>query len=211
MRRKGLTVRRWSHFLKITFIAMNKDRFETFTDAVMAIIMTLMILEIRLPDIIASNIWPFIRHISIYALSFLVIAITWLNHHIMFLQLEKLNTRIIWINFWMLFSMSLIPLATSHLGENFFDRHSHMWYGAIFASVAIPYTLLQCYVNKGSSSIPAKQKRNINVLNWVTVCFYILSIPLSTISIYISTTIFIAFPILYFMLPKQLTQVISPD
>jgi uncharacterized membrane protein len=101
---------------------MRKERFEVFTDAVIAIIMTLMILEIKLPELTAASLWTFLQHITIYALSFLVIAITWLNHHIMFLHVDKIPTRIIWINFMMLFSMSLIPLATGHLGEHFFRR-----------------------------------------------------------------------------------------
>jgi len=184
---------------------MRKDRFEFFTDAVIAIIMTLMILEIKFPEISVPNFWVFLQHISIYALSFMIIAITWLNHHIMFLNIEKINTRIVWINFAMLFSMSLIPLATSHLGEYFFQKESHMLYGAIMTSVALPYTILQLNVNKMLPNIERKQKRRINSLNWVATALYGLSIPLSLISIYISTTIYIIFPIVYFILPKKLT------
>jgi len=186
---------------------MRKDRFEVFTDAVIAIVMTLMILEIKLPDLTVESLWTFVQHIAIYALSFIVIAITWLNHHIMFLHVEKIPTRIIWINFAMLFSMSLIPLATGHLGEHFFQRESHMFYAAIMTAVAVPYTLLQLMVNKILTNKGDKERNLFNWLNWSATFLYILSIPLSLISIYISTAIYLIIPIVYFMLPKKMIPV----
>lgn len=183
---------------------MRKERFEIFTDAVIAIIMTLMILEIKLPDLTVSNFLIFIQHVSVYALSFIVIAITWLNHHIMFLHIEKITTKIIWINFAMLFSMSFIPLATGHLGEHFFRKESHMFYGTIMTAVALPYTLLQFNAYKMLTSIQDKVKSRINKLNWVATILYGLSVPLSLLSIYISTIIYLIFPIVYFILPKKL-------
>ncbi len=183
---------------------MRKERFEIFTDAVIAIIMTLMILEIKLPEITASSIWDFLQHIAIYALSFIVIAITWLNHHIMFLHIERITTKIIWINFAMLFSMSLIPLATGHLGEHFLVKESHMLYGGIMTAVALPYSILQLNLNKILKKKGDTGRDRINKLNWVATILYGLSIPLSLLSTYISTIIFLIFPIIYFILPKKM-------
>ena len=183
---------------------MKKERFETFTDAVIAIIMTLMILEIKLPEITQDTIWKFLQHIGIYALSFVVIAITWLNHHIMFLHIGTITKKIIWINLAMLFSMSLIPLATSHLGEHFFQKESHMMYGAVMTAVAIPYSLLQSNVNTILKRSGKEGRNTINKLNWITTLLYGLSIPLSILSIYISTFIYLIFPIVYFVLPKKM-------
>jgi len=184
---------------------MNKDRFETFTDAVIAIIMTLMILEIKLPDLSVSNLSAFSIHIGIYALSFIVIAITWQNHHVMFLHIDKINTNMIWLNFAMLFSMSLIPLATGHLGEHLLQQESHMLYGAVMTAVALPYTLLQMNVTRTLTQLSEKSGSKINRLNWVATILYALSVPLSHLSIYFSTLIFLVFPIVYFILPKKLT------
>jgi uncharacterized membrane protein len=183
---------------------MRKERFEAFTDAVFAIIMTLMILEIKLPELTVSNVWTFLQHVAIYALSFVVIAIAWLNHHIMFLHVEKIPTRVIWINFAMLFSMSLIPLATGHLGEHFFEKESHMFYAAIMTAVAVPYTFLQLTVNSILTNKGHKERNFFNWLNWSATFLYILSIPLSFISIYISTIIYLLIPITYFLLPKKM-------
>ena len=186
---------------------MKKERFEVFTDAVIAIIMTLMILEIKLPELTVASLWTFLQHIAIYALSFIVIAITWLNHHIMFLHVEKIPTKIIWINFFMLFSMSLIPLATGHLGEHFYHKESHMFYAAIMTAVAVPYTLLQLNVNRILTNKGDKERNRFNWLNWMATLLYILSIPLSLISIYISTMIYLIIPIIYFILPKRMIPV----
>lgn len=185
---------------------MKKERFETFTDAVIAIIMTLMILEIKLPEITSESLWKFIQHIAIYALSFIVISITWINHHIMFLHIGTITKKMIWINLAMLFSMSFIPLATGHLGEHFFQKESHMLYGAVMASVALPYTLLQLNVNKNISSEGKEGRNSINRLNWIATMLYILSIPLSLVSIYLSTSIYLLFPIVYFVLPKTMAR-----
>jgi uncharacterized membrane protein len=183
---------------------MRKERFELFTDAVIAIIMTLMILEIKLPELTVGSLWTFFQHIAIYALSFVVIAITWINHHIMFLHVEKIPTKVIWINFLMLFSMSLIPLATGHLGEHFFQKESHMFYAGIMTAVAVPYTILQLNVNRILTNKGFEERNRFNWLNWVATFLYILSIPLSLISIYISTTIYLIIPIIYFALPKKM-------
>jgi len=183
---------------------MKKERFEFFTDAVIAIIMTLMILEIKLPELTSENLIMFLQHIAIYALSFVVIAITWLNHHIMFSKIEKIPTKIIWINFLMLFSMSLIPLATRQLGEHFFQSESHKFYAAIMISVAIPYSFLQLNVNKILTKEGQKERNFFNLINWATVLVYVISIPLSSVSIYISTGIYLIIPVIYFILPKKM-------
>jgi uncharacterized membrane protein len=185
---------------------MKKERFETFTDGVFAIIITLMVLEIKLPELTADNFWILVQHITVYALSFMVIAITWLNHHNMFLPTDKITTKIIWINFGLLFTLSLVPLATGPLGEHFHKRESHIFYGAVLTAVSLFYTLLQNSVNTILIHVNDKDKKHINKTNWLATTLYALSIPLSFLSIYISTIIFIMFPIIYFIPSKRLTK-----
>jgi uncharacterized membrane protein len=99
---------------------MRKERFETFTDGVVAIIITLMVLEIKLPELTADNFLLLMRHIAVYALSFIVVAILWLNHHKMFLQTEQVNTKIIWFNFALLFSCHWFLWQQGHWANIFF-------------------------------------------------------------------------------------------
>ena len=178
-----------------------------FSDGVIAIIITLLILEIKLPELTTENFWLLARHIAVYALSFIVIAITWLNHHNMFLPGEKVNTKIIWLNFSLLFFMSLIPLATEPLGEHFFQKESHIFYGVVLAGVSLTYTLLQISVYKTLAHVSIKDKKHINNINWAATVFYALAARLSCISVYLSTAIFIMFPVIYFIPSKRLSHV----
>lgn len=186
---------------------MKKERFETFTDGVIAILITLMVLEIHLPDLSAANFWLLARHIGVYALSFVVIAITWLNHHNMFQPVERINVRIIWLNFASLFFLSLVPLATQPLAEQFYRKESHMFYGAVLAGVCITYALLQQAVDQTLDGVADRDKRRVNTLNWMSALLYALSVPLCWVSIYLSTAIFILFPVLYFIPLRRVTSV----
>jgi len=177
-----------------------------FSDGVIAIIITLMIIDIKLPDLTANNFWLLAEHLAVYGLSFVVIAITWLNHHNMFLPVEKVNVSIIWINFMLLFFMSLIPLATQPLGEHFFKKESHMFYGAVLTGVSFAYSLLQMKVSKTLTHAMEKDKKKLNQLNWAATMLYALSVPLSSLSIYLSAFIFIMFPVIYFIPSKPLTK-----
>ena len=169
-----------------------------FSDGVIAIIITLMIIEIKVPALDANHIINFIRHIGVYAMSFTVLAIMWLNHHQMFRSIEKINIRIIWLNF-LLFFMSLIPLPTQALGANFYAKESHLFYGIILTATAISYSWLQTVINKNSEYMPAANIKAINRLNWLSSAVYALSIPLSFISIYLSLFIFVLIPIIFFI------------
>jgi Na+/proline symporter len=81
-----------------------------------------------------------------------------------------------------------------------------MFYGAIMASVALPYTLLQANIYKLLSGRNNKERNRLNMLNWTATILYLLSIPLSLLSIYFSSAIFIIFPIVYFFLPQRLNE-----
>jgi uncharacterized membrane protein len=138
-------------------------------------------------------------------LSFMIIAILWLNHNAMFDQLEKVNAKIVWLNFLLLFLMSLIPLPTEALGVDFFSHESHVFYAIILTLNAATFSALQMAVNNSLTHIPEKNRRDVNVLNWICTSLYAISIPLSFISIYIPTAIFILIPAVYFIPSKKLS------
>jgi uncharacterized membrane protein len=180
---------------------MKKERFDTITDAVLAIIITLMVLEIKLPALTAENMRNFLLQIGIYAISFTSIAILWLNHHNMFIGTEKVDPTTIWINFGLLFATSLIPLATRILDESFYDNKSHIFYGSILGITTLLYTLLEERATKHSKEGLRQKTRK---MNWSSTIAYLLTIPLSFISIYLSAAIFLLIPVLYFFLPGKL-------
>lgn len=187
---------------------MTRERIQMISDGIIAIIITIMMLDIKVPgagDFNRGSFAPILQQVLIYALSFLVIAIMWLNHHHIFVGVEKVNIRITWLNFLLLFAMSLIPLPTKVLGENFHSKDAHLFYGIVITMSAICYSILQQEVNKHTTILNATEISKINRLNWTSTATYSLSIPLSQINIYLSTFIFVLLPIIYFVPSKILT------
>jgi len=179
---------------------MKKERFEAIMDAILAIISTLMVLEIKIGALTTLNIHHFIAQIMIYVVSFTYIAILWLNHHNMFRHVELVDNKTIWVNFWLLFSTSLIPLATLTIDENFFDTKSHIFFGSILAVVLFFYSLLEERVYKISRH---KYNDTNRKMNWMSTLIFVASIPLSYVSIYLSAAVFVLVPFSYLLLPNK--------
>lgn len=179
---------------------MKRERFEAITDAIMAIIITLMALEINLPNLSEGAFHEFFMQIGIYIISFVCIAILWINHHHILKFTEKIDTTTIWINFFLLFATSLIPLATRILDESFTDPKSHIFFGSVFSVVTSLYFVLDEKAIKLSNG---KRNNSTRKTNIVGLLLFLISIPLSLISIYFSTAIFILGPMLYFLVPEK--------
>jgi uncharacterized membrane protein len=123
---------------------MGKGRLEAFSDGVIAIIITIMVLELKTPEhptwAALCERWPIL---SSYVLSFFFIGVYWGNHHHLVQTLLRVNGKIIWLNLHLLFWISLIPLATRWLGETYPAPVPTMAYGALMLINGIAYTLLQ--------------------------------------------------------------------
>jgi uncharacterized membrane protein len=122
---------------------MNKGRLEAFRDGVLAIIITIMVLEMRVPvgDEPAA-LRPLLPVFLSYALGFLQIAMLWGNHHHLFQATERVNGWILWANINLLFWLSLLPFATGWMGENNFAPWPLALYGSVLLAAGIAYSLL---------------------------------------------------------------------
>jgi uncharacterized membrane protein len=122
---------------------MEKGRLEAFSDAVIAIIMTIMVLELKVPH---EATWAALRHLSpvffSYAISFLMIGIYWNNHHHLLQAAQYVNGRVLWANLHLLFWMSLIPFVTGWTGENNFAALPVACYGVVLLFSGIAYFVL---------------------------------------------------------------------
>ncbi|MDQ0595063.1 putative membrane protein [Chryseobacterium ginsenosidimutans] len=179
---------------------MRRERFDAITDAILAIIITLMVLEIKIPELTLNNVSNILIQIFIYGISFITIAIIWLNHHNIFAKIEKVDINSVWINFGLLFMISFIPSATEHLNVSFFNVANHIFYGIVTGCVVFFYALLQQRVTSSEKSKTFILSRR---MSWWVMVLYFLSIPLSFISVYISGCIFLFIPILYFIQTKR--------
>jgi uncharacterized membrane protein len=122
---------------------MEKGRLEAFSDGVIAILITIMVLELKVPQ---GTDWqalrPVIPTVLYYVLSFVYLGIYWNNHHHMLQASKRVNGRILWANLHLLFWLSLIPFVTSWSGQTFAPIPTAM-YGAVLLMAAIAYTILQ--------------------------------------------------------------------
>lgn len=123
---------------------MGKSRLEAFSDGVLAIIITIMVLEMKVPhgETIAA-LWPVLPVFLSYVLSFLYVGIYWNNHHHMLHLVHRVNGGILWANLHLLFWLSLLPFATGWMGENHFSAGPSVLYGVVLLMAAVAYWILQ--------------------------------------------------------------------
>ena len=123
---------------------MHKNRLEAFSDGVFAILITILVLELKIPH---GETWADLRPVLpvffAYALSFVYIGIYWNNHHHMLAVTTRINGRILWANLHLLFWLSLVPFTTAWMGENHFAPLPSALYGGILLLSSLGYFLLQ--------------------------------------------------------------------
>jgi uncharacterized membrane protein len=123
---------------------MNKTRLEAFSDGVIAVIITIMVLEMKVPHGESFEaLVPSIPVFLTYVLSYLYVGIYWNNHHHMLHTCEKVTGPILWANLHLLFWLSLIPITTGWMGENHFSAAPTALYGVVLLMAAIAYFILQ--------------------------------------------------------------------
>ena len=150
---------------------MDKGRLEAFSDGVIAIIITIMVLELKVPagaDI--KSLQPLIPVFISYIISFVYVGIYWNNHHHMMQVVESINGGILWANMHLLFWLSLVPFVTAWMGENHFAKWPVTCYGFILIMNAVAYSILVLKLVKqqGKNSVLAKaigkdKKGNISI------------------------------------------------
>ena len=157
---------------------MGKNRLEAFSDGVMAIIITIMVLELKVPhgdsfEALGALLPTFVS----YALSFIYLAIYWNNHHHMLHAVTKVNGSILWANTHLLFWLSLVPFATAWMGENHFSARPVALYGAVLFMAAVAYFLLsQCLIHhQGAGSLLGKAVGN-DVKGRISLVIYVVAI-----------------------------------
>ena len=188
---------------------MRKERLEAFSDGVLAIIITIMVLEIKVPlgDKI-SNLKPLLPVFSSYVLSFIYLGIYWNNHHHMMHTVKHVTGKILWANLHLLFWLSLVPFVTGWMGENHFKSAPVALYGIILLMAAIAYYVLQTVIIKGhgSDSILARAvgkdlKGNISPI------LYVIAIGFSWLSGWIAGAIYILVAFIW-LVPDRRIEVI---
>lgn len=160
---------------------MTTGRLEAFSDGVMAIIITIMVLELKVPEgANFENLKPLIPKFISYLLSFAYVGIYWNNHHHLFQAVKKVDGKILWANLLLLLFLSVIPFTTGWMGENQFEKNPTALYGLNLLFCAFAFTLLEKFAIKldGKNSDIGKALEN-RKKEMLSVFFYAAGIAVS--------------------------------
>ncbi len=171
---------------------MKKERLEAFSDGVIAIIITIMVLELKVPhESTIEALAPLLPVALSYVLSFVYIGIYWSNHHHMLQAGKSVNGRILWANLILLFWLSLVPFVTAWMGENHFATWPVALYGFVLLMNAMAYTHLARSLIKhhGRDSLLA-QALGDDVKGWISIGLYTLGIGFSWVNPWIGIALY---------------------
>jgi len=167
---------------------MTKGRLEAFSDGVMAIIITIMVLELKVPEGSSwASLKPLLPKLIAYIFSFIYVGIYWNNHHHLFQAVKKVNGSILWANLHLLFWLSLMPIATEWIGATHFAKNPVAMYGICLIMSAVAYTILENLIirSEGENS-RLKEAIHSKFKEYISIIFYVLGIAVSFFYPYIA-------------------------
>jgi uncharacterized membrane protein len=190
---------------------MQKDRLNAFSDGVIAIIITIMVLELKVPheaDLAAlQKVLPVFLS---YVLSFIYVAIYWNNHHHMMHACERVSARILWANMNLLFWLSLLPFVTGWMGENHFAPLPTALYGLALFMPAIAFYLLQQAIihHHGDDGVLARALGN-NIKAKVSPVLYLTAVGFAFVAPWISEIIYVAVALMWVVPDRNIEKAVA--
>ncbi len=189
------------------------NRIEAFSDGVIAIIITIMVFDIKIPETSAQitstearialiNLLP---KLFTYLLSFIVLATMWVNHHAMYHKIKHSTNQLIWYNTNLLFWMSLIPLPTAYIAKYPFLPEASLFYGIVLGICSISFMIMRNYAER-NHLIPGSA--SFRLANIISPSLYFSAGIFAYLSVFIAFLIFILIPCIYF-LPDKLEKKIK--
>jgi uncharacterized membrane protein len=172
---------------------MSKGRLEAFSDGVIAILITIMVLELKVPHSVDPHaLWEMLPVFLAYVLSFVYLGIYWNNHHHMLQMTRRVSGRVLWANLYLLFWLSLVPFVTGWMGENGNAPFPTACYGAVLLLASVAYQILQRSIiaaDGEGSKLAAAVGRDIK--GKVSAVMYASAIPLSFVHVFIADAIYV--------------------
>ena len=192
---------------------MNKGRLEAFSDGVIAIIITIMVLELKVPhgdslDVLLP-LWPVFLS---YTLSFVNLGIYWNNHHHMLHATRQISGNVLWANLHLLFWLSLVPFVTGWMGENEFAPVPTAIYGAVLLMAAVAYWILLQTILQAEG--PDSLLRTAVGSDWkgkLSPILYVVAIPLAFVHEAIAGALYVAVALLWLIPDRRIERVLSRD
>jgi len=192
---------------------MLKTRLEAFSDGVIAIIITIMVLELRAPHgAELENLVPLLPNFISYILSFIYIGIYWNNHHHMLHTVKQVRGGILWANLHLLFWLSLVPFVTAWMGENHFEPLPVALYGIILLMAAISYFILQNQIIRahGKNSILAIAI-GTDLKGKMSPVIYIVAIVFSFFYTWVAGLLYILVAVMWLIPDQRIEKILQAD
>ena len=185
---------------------MGKGRLEAFSDGVLAIIITIMVLEMKVPhgsELAALK--PLLPVFISYVLSFIYLGIYWNNHHHLMHIVHKVTGTVLWSNIHLLFWLSLIPFTTAWMGENNFSFWPVVLYGVVLLMAAIAYYILaHCLTNVHGKDSALAQALGKDRKGMISIILYALGIGFSFLNSWIGISLYVAVAVIWFIPDKRI-------
>src|SRR5437764_11581726 len=190
---------------------MKTTRLEAFSDGVLAIIITIMVLELKVPHAVElAALKPVLPVLLSYVLSFIYVGIYWNNHHHMFQSTQRVSGGILWANLHLLFWLSFFPFATGWMGQNHLAPTPAAVYGVVLLMAAIAYYILQRLIiaQQGPQSFLAKAIGR----DWkgkLSPALYLAAIPLAFVSPWIANALYVFVALLWLVPDPRIERVLQ--
>jgi uncharacterized membrane protein len=190
---------------------MSKGRLEAFSDGVIAIIITIMVLDLKVPhetDLAAlKSLIPFFLS---YVLSFIFVGIYWNNHHHLLHASGKISGGVLWANLHLLFWLSLIPFVTGWMGENHYEAWPVALYGFVLLMCGFAYSILarRLIVTQGQDSLLANAL-GADWKGWMSLALYTAAIPLSFVAWWYACVLYVTVAIMWLVPDRRIENVIK--
>jgi len=190
---------------------MNKGRLEAFSDGVIAIIITIMVLELRPPHSAdLASLRPLVPVFLSYVLSFVFVGIYWNNHHHLLQAARHVNGSILWANLHLLFWLSLIPFVTGWMGENHFASWPVALYGLVLLCAGIAYFILtRALISRHGYESPLAHALGRDFKGKISPLFYLIAIPLAFVHSWAAYTLYVIVAIMWLIPDRRIEREIT--
>jgi len=190
---------------------LNKSRLEAFSDGVIAILITIMVLELRIPE---GADWsaarPIVPVFITYVLSYLMLGIYWNNHHHLIQTADRINGAILWANLHLLFWLSLVPFATGWMGRNNFAPLPTAVYGVVLLLAAVSYTILvRGIIAAQGPHSRLKEAIGGDAKGYVSMSMYATAIPLAFVNRWLAYALYVAVALIWLIPDRRIERRLS--
>lgn len=187
-------------------VRMSKERLVAFSDGVLAVIITIMVLELKVPhgeDL--RSVQPLIPVFLSYVLSFIYVGIYWNNHHHLLQAAEHVNGGILWANLHLLFWLSLIPFTTGWLGENHAAPLPVAAYGVVLLCCGIAYNILNhALIRNHEAGALVSKSSGVALKGMISIAFYVTAIPLAFVNPWLSCALYVVVALTWFIPERRI-------